>query len=334
MARSAQGATVTIELGEDELLGAHLLAKMDGVDSRDGMGFDRVLRSSLRHGVADRLAAAGIAWPPAADAMVLADRAGDELAGAGPRSDGPGPDQAAVAASGAEIPAPAVRNSPEGFGRNMALGAVLVAAFAVLLVGGYALHWSWTGFTANNQLWDWMELLLLPVALATFPLWLRFSRYMSPARRRTLAAAILVFAVFVIVGYVDPLTWTGFRGQTLWTWLTLIILPMSIVTVRLWPQSGRDLHRGHVAGAMVLVAVLVTTIIGGYWGGWSWTGYEGNTLWDWLLLVLAPVALTTILVPALARLLTGAADERAERDRERAARELALRAARERLAHR
>ena len=64
MAESAQGVTVTIELGEDELLGAHLLAKVDGVASRDGAGFDRVLRSSLRHGVADRLAAAGIAWPP------------------------------------------------------------------------------------------------------------------------------------------------------------------------------------------------------------------------------------------------------------------------------
>ena len=99
-------------------------------------------------------------------------------------------------------------------------------------------------------------------------------------------------------------------------------------------QSGRDVHRGHVAAATVICVALVITIIGGYWGDWSWTGYEGNTLWDWLTLVLAPAAVTTILVPTLVRLLTGAADERAERDRERAARELALRAARERLAHR
>jgi hypothetical protein len=153
-------------------------------------------------------------------------------------------------------------------------------------------------------------------------------------RRRTLGATVLVFAVFVLVGDVNPLTWTGFRGQTLWNWLTLIILPVSILTVRMWPQSGRDLHRGHLAAATVLCTALVTTIIGGYWAGWSWTGYEGNTLWDRLTLVLAPAAVTTVLVPALVRLLTGAADERAERDRERAARELALRAARERLAHR
>ncbi len=227
-----------------------------------------------------------------------------------------------------------VLRSLAGLGRNLVLCAVLVLALAVLLVGGYALRWSWTGFTANNQLWDWMQLLLLPVAIATFPLWLRFSQFMSPVRRRTLGAAVVVFALFVLIGYVNPLKWTGFRGQTLWSWLTLIILPVSIVTVQVWPQSGRDLHRGHVAAATVICAALVTTIIGGYWGDWSWTGYEGNTLWDWLTLVLAPAAVTTILVPTLVRLLTGAADERAERDRERAARELALRAARERLAHR
>jgi hypothetical protein len=335
MAGSAQGLTVTIELGEDELLGAHLLAKMDGVDSRDGTGFDRVLRSSLDHGLADRLAAAGIAWPPTAHALELADRVGDEVTGGASSGGGPGSVSAAVTPVGPGITAPArTQPSPERLGQTVVLCTLLMLALAVLLVGGYALRWSWTGFTDNNQLWDWMQLLLLPVALATFPLWLRFSPYMSRARRRTLGAAVLAFAVFVLVGYVNPITWTGFRGQTLWSWLTLVILPVSIVTVRVWPESGRDLHRGHVACATVVCAALVATIIGGYWAGWSWTGYEGNTLWDWLTLVLAPVAVTTILVPALVRLLTGAADERAERDREREARELALGAARERLAHR
>jgi uncharacterized membrane protein len=335
MAESVQGLSVTIELDEHELLGAHVLARMDGVDSHDRAGFDRVLRSSLRHGVADRLAAAGIAWPPTPSALELAERVGGELAGDGSGGGGGSSAAPTVAVPGPEIAATAwARRSPARLGRNVVLCAALALIFAVLIVGGYALHWSWTGFNANNQLWDWMHLLLLPVVLATFPLWLRFSRYLSPARRKTLGAGVLVFAVFVLVGYVNPLTWTGFRGQTLWSWLTLIILPLSIVTVRLWPESDRDLHRGHVAGATLIGAALVTTIIGGYWAGWSWTGYQGNTLWDWLTLVLAPAAVTTILAPALARLLTGAADERAERDREQAARELALRAARERLAER
>ncbi len=333
MPRSMQDATVTIELGEDELLGAHLLARMDGVDSRDGTGFDRVLRSSLSHGLADRLKAAGVAWPPTADALELADRVGAEVAAGRPT--GSQAAAAGVLAAGPGV-APAARSprSPARLGRDLVLSAGLLLTLAVLLVGGYALGWAWTGFNTNDQLWDWMELLLLPVAIATVPLWLRFSEYISPARRRALGGAVLVFALFVLVGYVNPITWTGFRGQTLWDWLTLIILPVSIVTVRMWPQSGRDLRRRHVVGAAVICAALVTTIIGGYWGGWSWTGYQGNTLWDWLTLVLAPVAVTTILVPALVRLLTGAAAERAERERERAARELALRAARERLADR
>jgi hypothetical protein len=308
--------SVTIELAEEELLGAHLLARMEGVDDPDRVGFDGVLHSSLRHGIADRLAAAGIAWPPPPEALSLADRIGDEVGGERP--------------AGATRP----QRSNQPSRRVMVVCAGLALALAVVLIGGYALRWSWTGFTANNQLWDWMQLLLLPVALATFPLWLRFSPYISPGRRRLLGATVLVFAVFVLLGYVNPITWTGFRGQKLWDWLTLVILPVSIVTVRLWPQSGRDLRRRHVVVAGVLAAGLITTMIGGYCSGWSWTGYRGNTLWDWLTLVLAPVAVTTIVVPVLARRLTGAADERAERAREQAAHELALRAARERLAQR
>ena len=332
MAESVEGVAVRIELGEDELLGIHLLAKMDGVDRRDGPGFDQVLRSSLRHGVADRLAAAGIAWPPPADAVKLADRVAGDLAGDVPEG-GRSADQAATATSALNSGTSRLRRSLDEARRDVVLFAVLVLTFTVLLVGGYALDWSWTGFSANNQLWDWMHLLLLPVVLATFPLWLGFSRYMSSRRRRTLGVAVLVFAVFVLIGYVNPLTWTGFRGQTLWSWLTLMILPLSIVTVQKWPQSGRELRRRHAVGVALICVALVTTIIGGYWGGWSWTGYRGNTLWDWLTLVLAPVAVTTILAPSLARILTGDADERAERDRERAARERAVQAARERLAH-
>ena len=42
-----------------------------------------------------------------------------------------------------------------------------------------------------------------------------------------------------------------------------------------------------VAGVFLLV-----TAVGGYIFNWNWTGFRGNTLWDWLKLLLIPVALT------------------------------------------
>ena len=40
------------------------------------------------------------------------------------------------------------------------------------------------------------------------------------------------------------------------------------------------------------------TIVGGYAWRWTWTGYAGNTLWDWLQLLLLPLVVPTILLPA------------------------------------
>jgi hypothetical protein len=51
------------------------------------------------------------------------------------------------------------------YGSSIVATAVLVA-----LLGGYAGGWSWTGFKANNQVWDWLNLLLLPVVIGIIPL--------------------------------------------------------------------------------------------------------------------------------------------------------------------
>ena len=42
--------------------------------------------------------------------------------------------------------------------------SLLLTGILTILVGGYAFHWSWTGF--NKTLWDWMQLLIVPAALA------------------------------------------------------------------------------------------------------------------------------------------------------------------------
>ncbi|MGH2876625.1 MAG: hypothetical protein ACRDNJ_10810 [Solirubrobacteraceae bacterium] len=37
----------------------------------------------------------------------------------------------------------------------------------------------------------------------------------------------------------------------------------------------------------------------GYAVPWAWTAFTGNTLWDWLHLLLLPLLLPTVVVPAL-----------------------------------
>jgi hypothetical protein len=313
MTETAQKTAVSFELGEDELLGVHLLATMEGVADDDAEGFGDVLRFTLQRGIADRLNGAGMKWPPSVDAFDLAEKVGRE-----------------VKEEAEEDQRTESERESERDLRRAALIAAIALASAVLIIGGYTQHWAWTGFTKNNQLWDWFHLLLLPVVFGTFPLWLRYSGYMSPSRRRALGAAIVVFVVFVVAGYLKPIGWTGFRGQTLWNWLLLIVLPLSVITVRAWPETEREFRRHHIALIAVFGIALAITLVGGYAGSWSWTGYKGNTLWDWLALVLAPIAFATVVTPSLVKLISGGVSVQAREDRKRQAREQALRAARER----
>ncbi len=46
-----------------------------------------------------------------------------------------------------------------------------VVIIVVLEIGTYAFNWTWTGFKANDTLWDWLKLLLIPIALAAVPIW-------------------------------------------------------------------------------------------------------------------------------------------------------------------
>ncbi len=46
-----------------------------------------------------------------------------------------------------------------------------VVILVVLEIGTYAFNWTWTGFKANDTVWDWLQLLLLPIALASVPIW-------------------------------------------------------------------------------------------------------------------------------------------------------------------
>ncbi len=118
--------------------------------------------------------------------------------------------------------------------------------------------------------------------------------------------------------YLIPLNWTGFHGQTLWDWLHLLLLPAALASTRaLTRRNGRPTSvlrslRPHQKGIIAaLTAGWVVTVIGGYALRWAWTGYSGNTLWDWLQLLLVPLVFPTLLYPTLLRWITGNAAKRA-----------------------
>jgi uncharacterized membrane protein len=277
-------AVLSIEVSEDDLLGLQVLGAVAGLGERDSDSFAELLRSTFHRGVIETYKSAGFAWP--------ADHAG--------------PTSEPAAASGHEKRRDGMRGGRRRVQvlRNVALWTAAAAA-AILIIGSYAGHWTWTGLSQNGQVWDWMQLLVLPVAIGTFPLWLRFSGEMSPARRKALGGAVIAFAAFVVVGYVAPLRWTGFRGHTLWSWLTLLVLPMTVAGGTVWPKLGRISRSQCLRAAGALGVAWIVTLVGGYAGGWAWTGYPGNTLWEWVQLLLAPIAITTFVVPELIATVSG-----------------------------
>ncbi len=105
-------------------------------------------------------------------------------------------------------------------------------------------------------------------------------------------AAGAVLAVLALGGYAFDWTWTGFPGNTLWDWLQLLVLPVALAGISIWFGTGREWRQEWMALLIGIGAALAVLAIGGYLFDWTWTGFPGNTLWDWLKLLLLPVVLT------------------------------------------
>ena len=184
--------------------------------------------------------------------------------------------------------------------RSALLAAAGGVAFALVLWGGYSRRWPWTGINGRTAtLWDWLNLLLLPLVFAVLPTWARREARLEPRTKSVASTFLLVFAMLVIAGYTIPWAWTGFRGNTLWDWLGLIVLPVTLLLMPRFAELRNDWHRHHTVVAAIAVAVFVAVVLGGYLGGWRWTGFTGNTLWDWLHLLLLPLLLPTVILPAV-----------------------------------
>jgi hypothetical protein len=203
--------------------------------------------------LAGKLAQAGLPWAPSAEAVSR------RAAQAG-----------APASAARRLAGPALRKES---------AAALALAALVFLWGGYARCWTWTGFQANGQLWDWLSLLLLPVTIAVIPLWIQYGAYIGRARRALYWAATAGWAAFVSAGYLVPIGWTGFRGVTLWMWVNLLVIPvalavtMAMTSMRIRPAAALRALRPYQKGIIaVLAAGWIVTLAGGYALGWNWTG--------------------------------------------------------------
>jgi hypothetical protein len=115
--------------------------------------------------------------------------------------------------------------------------------------------------------------------------------------QRRIAVLLIAAAVAVVVwgGYGRGWTWTGLTANaTLWAWLKLLALPLALATLPLWLRS-----HGRMAGTRRAPLVAVTVAFGvfvflGYYLEWAWTGFAGNTLWDWFEVLLLPIVVVTV----------------------------------------
>jgi hypothetical protein len=68
------------------------------------------------------------------------------------------------------------------------------------------------------------------------------------------------------------------------------------------------------------MASLVALVIIGYVRPWKWTGFTGNTLWDWINLVAVPLLFPLVILPTAMNLIRTGVDERKEAAETEAAR--------------
>jgi hypothetical protein len=190
---------------------------------------------------------------------------------------------------------------PAGGRATAGIGAVVALVVVVLVVyGGYGRHWRWIGVNGDTAtLWDWLHLLLLPLAAVVLALWLRHRPEVRGAVAGTLAAAAVVFVCVVLAGYLVPWAWTGFVGNTLWDWLNLGALPLAVALIPVLVELRSEWGRRHATLLAVAGAAFVGLVLAGYLAHWRWTGFTGNTVWDWLHLLLLPMLVPVVIVPVL-----------------------------------
>jgi hypothetical protein len=117
-------------------------------------------------------------------------------------------------------------------------------------------------------------------------------------RSQRVGVALLLAAALAVVvwgGYVRGWPWTGLTANaTLWAWLKLLALPLALATLPLWLRSHGRMAGTRRAPLVAVAGGFAVFVFLGYWLNWNWTGFAGNTLWDWFEVLLLPVVIVTI----------------------------------------
>jgi Pentapeptide repeats (8 copies) len=111
--------------------------------------------------------------------------------------------------------------------------------------------------------------------------------------------ALMAFVPFAVMSYIFVWTWTGFPANgTLWDWLTLFILPTALGVGTIWFTTQPRWHVGWTVALVVVLAVFMVLVWGGYFSAWAWTGFsvkeKGDTLWNWIQLLLVPLIVLAV----------------------------------------
>lgn len=122
----------------------------------------------------------------------------------------------------------------------------------------------------------------------------------GPSARRSqrkVGVLLIAAAVAVVVwgGYGRGWTWTGLTANaTLWAWLKLLALPLALATLPLWLRSHGRMARTRRAPLVAVTVAFAVFVFLAYHLEWAWTGFAGNTLWDWFEVLLLPVVVVTV----------------------------------------
>ncbi len=113
------------------------------------------------------------------------------------------------------------------------LWSAVAVVFALTIVLGYTLEWSWTGF-GDEALWDWLHLLLFPIVLLALPEWFQRGAPFGPVGLAIAVPTMLAWTLIIVGGYGWGWRWTGFTGNTFRDWLALLIAPFLLPAACRW----------------------------------------------------------------------------------------------------